>query len=111
MVLFDRHPRYALQSANSCRFRRFAFGTARTISSLHPPLVNQRSLAGRNSVLKPSAVPPRTALIRGGGGGQISGAHRRRTGGTGSYAKLSVFLKQKTHICGRKPQDDPWAQG
>src|SRR5258708_5573715 len=32
------------------------------------------------------------------GGGQISGAYRRRTGGAGSYARSSVFLKEKTHL-------------
>jgi hypothetical protein len=36
------------------------------------------------------------------GGGQISRRFSVRTGGPGSYAKFSVFLKQKTHFCGRK---------
>src|SRR5216684_1547208 len=31
----------------------------------------------------------------GGGGGQISGAMRRRTGGSHSHAKISAFLNQK----------------
>jgi hypothetical protein len=47
----------------------------------------------------------------GGGGGPISSAMKGRTGGTGSYANFSVFLKQKTHFWGRKLQDELWAQG
>jgi hypothetical protein len=44
------------------------------------------------------------------GGGQTSGAYGSRTGGPGSYAKFSVFSKQKTHFCGRKLKDKLWAQ-
>src|ERR1700686_5653083 len=33
-----------------------------------------------------------------GGGGQISAAYRRRTGGPHSYAKTPVFLKEKAHF-------------
>ena len=32
------------------------------------------------------------------GGGQISGAYRLRTGGPGSHARCSAFLKKKTHF-------------
>jgi hypothetical protein len=44
------------------------------------------------------------------GGGQISAGYRLWTGGPGSYAKFSVFSKQKTHFCGRKLKDKLWAQ-
>ena len=40
------------------------------------------------------------------GGGQFSGAMRMRTGGPGSYANFSVFLKQKTHFWDRKLQEE-----
>ena len=40
--------------------------------------------------------------MRSAGGSQISEAYGRRTGGAGSYAKFSVFLKQKAHFAGRK---------
>ena len=45
------------------------------------------------------------------GVGQIAGAYRLRTGGPPSYAKFSVFSKQKTRFCGRKLKDKLWAQG
>jgi len=48
-------------------------------------------------------------LADGVGGGQISGAMGRRTGGPNSHAKIPVFSKQKTHFGGLKLQD--WARG
>ena len=44
------------------------------------------------------------------GGGQISGAYRRRTSGPGSSAKSSLFSEEKPHFGGRKLQSDLSAQ-
>src|SRR6267378_4697450 len=45
------------------------------------------------------------------GGGQISGAYRRRTGGPGSYAKFSVFKKKKDPLLGSKATRRPMGTG
>ena len=44
------------------------------------------------------APPDLVSVLPTVGGGQISGAYRRRTGGPGSYPESSGFLKRKAHL-------------
>jgi hypothetical protein len=79
-----------------------AFGTFRTqllelMMSVHWVKADMRLRASRSD-FDPRVRPLKPTV----GGGQISGAYRRRTDGPHSHAKSPFFLKQKTHFGGRK---------